>query len=433
MTNAKYIAVVNPKLLYAHGMQFSLTRMKVHSWSTLQIRLSKTGLNIYTMFGPSDLLCKHYRIENFEIRDLMREENVPDPFYSDINEFRVARIDKISGVELDWDLDVALTPTEEDLQDMEALQTDWDALDQTRRDRLVRDGMILPDPAPRLVQDTPMMAFVFIKLLGVDTDDQLALCRQYLRSALFKQCWQHIRGLFWGFPHAHFQCVVELLIDDLSVLTEFVMKDLQQSFPKGAETATHLVIDHAVSGPLRLFQLFKHLAVKLEAYETRLLDQILADKEEGPYLEFKSSLRWDHNEGRVNKELTRVIAKAISAFMNTAGGLLLIGMDDHGTVLGIEKDIASLGKKQDTDGFRLTLTQAIENYIGAEFVRHTTTTFEERDGKQLCMVKVVKGDEPAFLKNKSGQEKEFYIRTDNSSRPLDMEAGLNYIRMRWPR
>ena len=46
-------------------------------------------------------------------------------------------------------------------------------------------------------------------------------------------------------------------------------------------------------------------------------------EEENRYLEFKSSLRWDYRQEKVNPELEKVIMKTIAAFGNTDGGILL--------------------------------------------------------------------------------------------------------------
>lgn len=427
--NAQTRAVVNPRVLYSNGLRFSIWRMKVHGWNTLQTRLSKTGLDVCTLFGPSDLICKHYGAENFDIKDLMREKNIPDPFYSDVSEFRVERIDKFEGVELNWERSPDLPLTEADLRNVDALQEDWNAIEMTLRDQLVERGIILPGPAQEDKEELSVGAFVFIKLLGVDTVEDLQLRRQYLQFSLFKEWGLQIRGLYWGYPHAHYQCVVELVTTDLATLVKFVMEEFPKSLPRGIETATHLVIEHLAKGSIQLFRLSKQLPVKSEGGKVAL-DRILAEKTEGPRVEFKSSLRWDYKENRVNKDLVRVVVKEISAFMNTEGGMVLIGIDDKGAVLGIEKDLESLSKK-DGDGFRLALAQGIENDLGVEFVRHISVDFEQREGRQICIVDVRKGNKPAFIKGKTGTDKEFYIRADNSSRPLDMEAAMSYIRMQW--
>lgn len=425
--------IVNPKFMSDRGLAFSLSRMKIHSWSTLQAKLSRTSLDVYSLFGPYDLLCKHYSVQSLGIKDQLREQGIQDAFYSEVNEFRVERIDKIEGVEVKWEVYVDAVPQRTDWEDIFSLQNRWDSISADRRSRLIDLGMVLPKPAEKI--DAFVVAFIFVKLLGVDTDEDLQLSRQYLESSVFRTWGSRIRGLFWGFSHSHYQCVIELWTEDLATLVEFVMRDLANSFPKGVETATHLVIEHLGKRGWYLSRLITRIPTVSLASEKEAMDlnTVFAEKAEGPLVEFKSSLRWDFREERVNKELVRAAVKEISAFMNTEGGLLLIGVDDKGTILGLEKDFVSLVEKPDSDGFRLTLAQGIENNLGTEYIGYTNVSFVEREGHQVCVVRVKKGAKPAFLKtNKGDKAKEFYIRTDNSSRPLDIEAAMGYIRMHWP-
>ncbi len=80
----------------------------------------------------------------------------------------------------------------------------------------------------------------------------------------------------------------------------------------------------------------------------------LIRKGETEFVEFKSSLRWDFNENKVNKVLETVILKSINAFANAKGGKLFIGVDDGMNILGLEKDLSSL-PKQNIDYFELHL------------------------------------------------------------------------------
>jgi len=92
---------------------------------------------------------------------------------------------------------------------------------------------------------------------------------------------------------------------------------------------------------------------------------------ENDYVEFKSSLRWDYEQGNANKTLESIIAKTIASFMNSGGGKLFIGVDDEGKILGIEKDYDTLRNKN-KDGFFLQLTQVINQYLGKEFNQYAS-------------------------------------------------------------
>lgn len=69
--------------------------------------------------------------------------------------------------------------------------------------------------------------------------------------------------------------------------------------------------------------------------DTELKTLIIRDEDKK--LEMKSTLRYDLREGKVNKKLEYLIAKTISAFLNSEGGILIIGVDDFKNFLGLDK------------------------------------------------------------------------------------------------
>lgn len=154
----------------------------------------------------------------------------------------------------------------------------------------------------------------------------------------------------------------------------------------------------------------------------------IISKGENNFIEFKSSLRWDYEMGNVNKLMEYVIAKTLSAFMNSEGGKLFIGVDDNGKVLGIEKDYNSLHKKN-RDGFLLQLVQLVNQYLGKEFHQYLSQEIIEVDGKDVCVVNIVNSDIPIFVKNKGVEE--FYIRASASSQPMGVKEANEYIKTHW--
>ena len=156
--------------------------------------------------------------------------------------------------------------------------------------------------------------------------------------------------------------------------------------------------------------------------------KVIIEKGENDHIEFKSTLRWDIKQGKVNKALEQVIAKSISAFLNTEGGMLFIGVSDDGTILGLEDDYNSMSKKS-SDGFLLTLTSVINQYLGKQWHKLINVNIVSINGKDVCIVNVSKGHAPAFLDKKGSEE--FYIRTSASSQPLSLRESLQYIQDHW--
>ena len=150
---------------------------------------------------------------------------------------------------------------------------------------------------------------------------------------------------------------------------------------------------------------------------------------ENAALEYKASMRWDLRTQQVNKALEKVIAKTVAGFLNSKGGTLLIGVADDCTVLGIEHDMKTIGRK-DRDGYEQKLRQILTEALGTEFSQYQGVSFEKCEGKTICIVRVETSPKPVYLTDKGA--KEFYIRVGPTTRPLDMEAAHDYISMHWP-
>ena len=149
---------------------------------------------------------------------------------------------------------------------------------------------------------------------------------------------------------------------------------------------------------------------------------------ENDKLEIKSTLHFDLRENNVNKKLEYVIAKTISAFLNTEGGTLIIGVDDDGNILGLEKDFKTLSK-QDKDGFELHLRQIIKKYLGENFEKYLKITFPKVDKKEICVIKILKSGKPVFVQYEGNEQ--FFVRNGNSSIPKTRQEQSEYEKLHW--
>ena len=149
---------------------------------------------------------------------------------------------------------------------------------------------------------------------------------------------------------------------------------------------------------------------------------------ENDRIEFKSSLRWDLGEQRVNKALEQVIVKTLAGFLNADGGTLLIGVDDAGAAVGLAADYESLRKK-DRDGFEQQLQEVVLRDLGESVSPYLTVTFNEIDGRDVCHVSVDPSDHPVYV---DGQRQAvFYLRAGNGTRPLPVDEAVKYVQHRW--
>ena len=150
---------------------------------------------------------------------------------------------------------------------------------------------------------------------------------------------------------------------------------------------------------------------------------------ENETLEFKSSLRWDMREEKVNKVLEGVVIKTLAGFLNGKGGTLLIGVDDSGAAIGLASDYSSL-KFTSRDGFEQHLQQIVGRDLGESLsASFLTVNFHEIDGEDICQVTVDPSDHPIYVEN--GSEAVFYLRTGNLTRPIPVDETVKYVQHRW--
>jgi len=155
-------------------------------------------------------------------------------------------------------------------------------------------------------------------------------------------------------------------------------------------------------------------------------DWFLENADENKTIEFKSTLRRNmHQNCNGWEAIEHNVLKTISAFFNTEGWDLVIGIDDNKNIVGLEMDYNTLWNKGDRDWFRLHLDNLIDKHFWNEYQWLIDTKFFSKDGKDVIVVFVKKSSTPIYLKVKG--IKEFYIRRNASSVKLDAEEIQKYI------
>jgi hypothetical protein len=152
---------------------------------------------------------------------------------------------------------------------------------------------------------------------------------------------------------------------------------------------------------------------------------------EGPFLEFKSTFRWDIEQSRTNRLLEGVVLKSLAGFLNSNhGGTLLIGVADDGEIIGLENDYQTL-KKQNQDGFEQVIMSAIAANLGADLCSHVSILFHVINNMDICRLIVSPSARPVFLNQ--GNNPKLYIRTGGATRDLNIQEALEFAPMRWNR
>jgi hypothetical protein len=154
---------------------------------------------------------------------------------------------------------------------------------------------------------------------------------------------------------------------------------------------------------------------------------------ESPNTEFKSTLRVNLHTNKPDDKMELSCIKTIAGFMNTKKGTLLIGVADNKEVLGLNTDFDSFGNKPDLlDEFQKHLDNLVEKYIGNSAYSLIKISFPEIEGKMICRIDANFSKSGAiYVKNKSKNSEEFYIRRAASTTALNPSEMINYIDNHW--
>jgi type I restriction enzyme R subunit len=155
----------------------------------------------------------------------------------------------------------------------------------------------------------------------------------------------------------------------------------------------------------------------------------LIESDESFAVEFKSTARWNLEEARKDKRMEDAVVKTVAAFLNADGGVLLIGVADDRSILGLEHDCAVV-KPANADGFVNWLTGHLIRALRNPAVMRTRTRIEMVDGTQVCRVDVARSSVPVRAKM-SDKDDVFWVRMNNSSRAWPDEEIAEYIADHW--
>ena len=146
----------------------------------------------------------------------------------------------------------------------------------------------------------------------------------------------------------------------------------------------------------------------------------LAGMPESKTLEFKSTIRYNLHTKTNDKAIQHAWLKGVAAFLNTEGGVLLIGIADDGSFLGIDND-----GFENEDKALLHIKNLINKNIGIEFMSFISLFTANIEGKTIVAIQCEQATKPAYLKN--GSEEEFYVRSQASSSKLSVADAVEYI------
>ena len=124
-------------------------------------------------------------------------------------------------------------------------------------------------------------------------------------------------------------------------------------------------------------------------------------------------------------------AKTIAAFLNSEGGLLYIGVNDHGEIVGLDKDY-SLFSGNNRDKLKLEFDDLLRQFFNPFVSSYIQSDILNIEGKDIYVIRVLPSKIPVVIKQKDPTSHhingEFYYRQEASSiRITDLAEIIRYI------
>ncbi len=131
----------------------------------------------------------------------------------------------------------------------------------------------------------------------------------------------------------------------------------------------------------------------VELDEDSLRERIARGEDERA--EFKSTLRTNLHTGKKDKRMENACLKSIAGFLNSAGGILLVGVADDGEPLGLDAD-----GFPNEDKLLLYLNALVRNHLGANLAPLLQSRVHDYQGRRILSVQCLPSDEPVFFRHR---------------------------------
>jgi hypothetical protein len=259
--------------------------------------------------------------------------------------------------------------------------------------------------------------------------------QQQIRTVVIAAFMGAVVGVFVLYPINEFVYFYEHRPLVESTPGAFALSQLQASLRGGTprKTAFYMIVGIGLSiSGAALYSAMHRRSERIQQLSAALGGDLraLIARGESANLEFKSSFRWDLKENKVNRALEGVVLKTLAGYMNGNGGMLLIGVADDGSLIGLEHDYQTL-KKPDRDGFEQVLMTAIATKLGGDACHVVQMVFHSLENKDVCRVMVAPAHRPVYVRD--GDMPKLYVRSGVSTRELNVQEAINYTLARWPK
>jgi len=143
-------------------------------------------------------------------------------------------------------------------------------------------------------------------------------------------------------------------------------------------------------------------------------------------LEFKETFKYNTETNQKDRKLKNEISKAICGMLNSEGGIILIGVADDKSIMGIERDLNLYGRGNESnkiDKLLIDLNDHITKTIDIKSKQFLEIEIIEIDGTKIIKIEINPSNDPFF----HSEGEIFYVRDGPSTIKLSKRKMGEYI------
>jgi hypothetical protein len=141
---------------------------------------------------------------------------------------------------------------------------------------------------------------------------------------------------------------------------------------------------------------------------------------ESKTIEFKQTLSVDVKTDKREKYIEKMVLKTLVAFLNTDGGISLVGVSNDKNIIGIQREIQKYYKNDDK--FLLHLKNLIKTSIGESFYPFIDYRLVDIESCKILQIECQSSNKPCYF-----ESKDFYVRINPATDKLEGPKMVDYI------
>jgi hypothetical protein len=286
----------------------------------------------------------------------------------------------------------------------------WLPLREYSKDRDGRNGQVI-----FLLPET--RAYIADAYASEDEKLEIVISGEEVESRVLR-----IKGAYWAQQTVH-QLDAQVVDSKVTLAVPLTAERLEYFLidDEGAVYDGHMQDRFSVSGPG---------SFKLGIVQGAQVDQVSIDREggEGLRVEFKPFVPPNQSMGSPSeKTKIREIVTTVVAFANTSGGRIYIGIDDDGTIAGVNRGLAEWGKSNVDDSILQKYCGALKSRI-KEWVHGDVTLVVEPVKMPVGVVVIISVSIAESKPVSVNEDGRLYIRKGATNRRLDPDQWVSVLK-----